>query len=199
MERGAVQGLRGHFVDILKKISIPLVVGFLAGAVEAAPSSPLSIRVQLQSLVKIRQQERKGDEIFMHITEVPLNGKGTYYQLPIFPYYWPSDFLTSIQKGVAVLWKESLACQNYDLIFSLGERDLPPWDPDDELGRVVLRLRCQNNRFTKQWHIPDLHKATFVPGKEDTFIFIGNGAKYYATFVVKAQPEKENTREPHRE
>lgn len=138
--------------------------------------------VKLQSIEAIRPQEYWGDELYISVTEFPEQGVPSRYQIPHYPGHWLSDYLKKVQ-GVT-LWKKRWdQCKNVQIIFSLVEEDLEPWDLDDLLGSVELRLRCENGKVKAQWLIPDKENTVRLEDQDGSFLFSGKKYEYRAKLL----------------
>lgn len=146
-----------------------------------------NLTVKLEAIEKIQSQELGGDELYFTITEFPLGKSPSYYQIPGYPTHWLSDHLEKIKD--IVLWKKSVrACENIDVVFSLVEKDLPPWNLDDDLGTVELKVRCENGQVKANWSIPNPKTAATILEGGSAFSFTGKNAEYHAVFKFEDKP-----------
>lgn len=148
-----------------------------------APSAlAQKISVQLTAIEKVRPQERGGDELYFNITEFPSKSTPHYYQVPNFPSHWLSEHLNKVQN--IVLWEKDIECEEHEVIFSLIEQDAAPWNIDDLLGSVKLKIACQGNQLITQW-VSESH-TTQLPAHKEGFTFKGAQAEYRAVFKIKS-------------
>lgn len=140
------------------------------------------ISLRLQKLEVIQPQEQRGDEIFLHITEFPLNSKPKHYYIPHRPAHWLSKHLAQVQN--INLWQKQGVCEPTNVLISLVEEDAEPWNINDLLGSVMLRIKCENGKINKEWSIPD-SKNTSYGDVENVFQFQGKNANYRATFLLE--------------
>lgn len=157
-----------------------------------------NLSVKLQAIEKIHSQELSGDELYFTITEFPVGKPPSYYQIPSFPTHWLSAHLGNIKD--IVLWKKSVqACENIDVIFSLVEKDLPPWNLNDDLGTVELKVRCDNGQVKANWSVPNPKTAASIIDGGSAFSFTGNKAEYHAVFKFEDKPSslKETESDPN--
>jgi hypothetical protein len=177
-------------------------LGFNAAVVNAAEE----VSVELRGLEVIRQQEKTGDELYFSVTEIPYDTKSEkgkfrlpkYYQVPNFPSHWLSKYANKIHD--VTLWKKvANTCESTDVIFSLVEQDVPPWNLDDLLGSVKLEMRCENGKMTAYWEIPNSKITARVPHSPNAFFFTGDGAEYHGTFKIEHNKNAVITKEKQME
>ncbi|MGD9592321.1 MAG: hypothetical protein AB7V32_07365, partial [Candidatus Berkiella sp.] len=132
----------------------------------------------------VQPQESGGDELYFSVTEYPAKGSPKHYQVPSFPSHWLSKYLPNVKD--IVLWKSSSSqCESADLLITLVEEDLAPWNIDDALGSVSLKVECINGKAVETWSVPDDKTASKIPSKQGAFTFDGQGAKYQAQFSIQ--------------
>ena len=138
-------------------------------------------KLKLVSLEKKQSQEQSGDELYISITEYSKNHLPRNYQVPAFPSHWLSQYVSSVKE--AVLWKKDLQeCEEAELLITLVEEDILPWNVDDSLGSLKLKLSCQNGKMQGQWVILDSKTASTIPHQKDKFSFTGNNGLYDLQF-----------------
>lgn len=103
-------------------------------------------KVQHLSLVltsiKVHQTaEKRGDEIYLDFVAYLAGKKPNFFRLPKAPHHWPSFALNRL-KDVPLLQFDLKPEENLSLAISLVEKDAKPWNSDDLLG--VMRLRVVN-------------------------------------------------------
>src|SRR5690349_20024732 len=102
----------------------------------------LEARMKLLSLEKKHTQEKSGDELYISITEYSKNNLPRNYQVPAFPSHWLSQYVNNVKD--AVLWKKDLKeCEDAELLITLVDEHIQPWNVDDSLGSLKLKLSCQ--------------------------------------------------------
>lgn len=174
-------------MNTLRLIQLFLLVsiGLSGNIASAASESKESISIKLEELEKVTSQEKGGDELYFSITEYPATSPARHYQVPSFPSHWVSDYFKSLKN--IVLWqKDMTTCEPTEIIFSLVEEDLPPWDPDDLLGSAKLKISCEAGKVVKEWTVPNKEITTEENMNDKTvFEFKGEGADYRATFKVE--------------
>jgi hypothetical protein len=140
--------------------------------------------LKLERLEKITDQEKKGDELFFSITEYPQKASPSHYQVPSFPTHWLSHHLEHVKD--IVLWKKDVTqCQNVELFISLVEEDLEPWDLNDALGSVQLKIQCENGKMTSKWEITEKESTKKIENKDSEFTFSDGKALYKAVFKLE--------------
>ncbi len=170
-----------HFVKSLKKMAFLIAIGVFASQSFAQNEQ---IAVKLKSLEMIKQQEMAGDELYISVTEFPTVGSPYHYQVPAFPTHWLSKYLSNVKD--VVIWKKNLnQCEPIDLLITLVEEDFEPWNMDDSLGSVQLKVQCVNGKAVEQWTIPDSKNTAKDSKDNNAFSFTGEGVNYKATFTLE--------------
>lgn len=169
-------------LELVKKILV-LALGFYAGHVLAQNEE---LTVKLHSLDVIKTQEKGGDELFISVSEFPVKGKAVHYQIPSYPTHWLSKYAGNVKD--IVLWnKKSNTCEPAELMFTLVEEDFEPWNMDDSIGSVALKVECINGEAVQSWTIPKQKPGISVTQEGGTFTFEGDGAKYKASFSINTK------------
>lgn len=165
-------------MNIKKSVSLLLVgMCFFAPQCFAAQN----YAVQLEWIKRIERQEERGDELYFNVTEYSNKSNPTFYQVPSFPTHWLSQYLENVKD--VVLWQKPLQeGESVQLIFSLVERDAPPWNVDDLLGSVKLNVKLDSGHLQKEWKIPNKEITERVEGKTNTFDFEGDEGHYRVKF-----------------
>lgn len=139
--------------------------------------------LKLDTIEKIKSQEKRGDELYFSITEYSSLEKARHYQVPDFPTHWLSDHLDKVKD--VTLWKKTLKNDEaVELIISLVERDFPPWNVDDLLGSIKLKLRWNNGELKKEWSIPNQAITHTVEEMSNSYRLNGDGAEYLLKLEV---------------
>lgn len=144
------------------------------------------VQIKLKSMQVQKSQEKSGDELYISITEFPKGKRPQNFQVPQFPSHWLSNHLEKFQE--VTLWQHKMKeCEPMDLLISLVEKDMQPWDIDDSLGSIKLRLHCDQGKLRTEW-IPLNSKAQSIPKSKDTFNFTGDESQYRLQFSVEDTP-----------
>jgi len=151
------------------------------------------IQVKLNSLEKVQKQEKGEDELYISVTEFPTDEAPLHYQIPTYPSHWISKYLPNVKN--VVLWQKTLDhCEPINLLISLVEQDLPPWDFDDLLGSVELKITCVNGKPQEQWIIPNPANTAKMPSNQNGFSFTGEKANYRAIFQLEQQSNQQKAK-----
>lgn len=148
----------------------------------------LPVSVKLAEIKAEKTSEKKGDELYFHVTKYSNLGHSVESRIPIFPEHWLSKQLNKV-KNVEI-WKGSLKeGESIKLIISLLDQDLPPWDADDLLGSAQLMLSNQKGKLKTEWVVPVFEETEEVemlkPGKPQHYLFKGAGSLYDVAFSVE--------------
>ena len=174
-------GVSMHLDLVLRVVA---VTGLLSLSSMVYAQSSEEITLKLKSLSVIKQQESGGDELYISVTEYPAKGTPVHYQVPSFPTHWLSKYLVNV-KDIVIWKKNSVQCTPADLLITLVEEDFEPWNMDDSLGSVALKVECVNGTAVEKWSIPDQKTTAKINNETGAFTFDGDGAKYRAQFTVE--------------
>lgn len=149
----------------------------------------IKVGLQLVSIKPITLAEKRGDEIYFSVTEYTSEKKpGISTRVPEFPLHWLSKNLDKVKD--IKLWsntiKENAAVQ---LVVSLVEQDVPPWNIDDHFGSVKITLVNDKGELKETWSMPDYNDGTKVTRNNQdnlspNFTFRAEGAEYKAKFKL---------------
>jgi hypothetical protein len=124
----------------------------------ASYADAIHAKVQLMGIELIKASEKHGDELYMTITSYPSTGQPSHVFYPEPPLYWPSKYLEKLE--ASQIWEKDLQPgDGITLVFSLIERDVPPWNTDDLIGEVKLKLRNESGKLSSEWSIPTRSKV----------------------------------------
>ncbi|MBS0288107.1 MAG: hypothetical protein JSR17_12480 [Proteobacteria bacterium] len=162
---------------------LKVIVLSLAVYTGQAFSQNEELSIKLKALDVVKTQEKGGDELFISVSEFPAQGKPLHYQIPSYPTHWLSKYLVNVKD--VVLWKkQSSTCMPAELLITLVEEDFEPWNMDDAIGSLELKIDCVNGKAVEKWTIPTQKSGANVTQQGNTFTFEGDGAKYKATFSI---------------
>ncbi len=151
------------------------------GALVNSPVFAKDLTIKLDVLEKIHAQEQSGDELYFNITEFPESKPPRHYRIPSYPSHWMSDYLKNVKN--LTLWQKSYpSCEKTDVIISLVEADLPPWNVDDLLGSVEFKVTCEQGKMHTTWAIPNKTNTAKILNSENAFAFTGDHSEYHAIF-----------------
>ena len=98
----------------------------------------IHVALYLENVTAIKSSEEV-DELYMAVTTYPSSGRPSHKQIPEFPRYWLSSHLGHVKD--VQLWKGSLKpSESVNIHLSLIERDVPPFNVDDLVGTVILKI-----------------------------------------------------------
>ena len=173
----------------MKRIILALLMSAMSLSVSAGNQS-ISPSVQLLSIKAVATAEKYGDELYMTVTSYPSKGKASHYQVPKFPLHWPSEHLGKIRN--ITLWNGNIdKGQAVELVMSLVEQDTPPWNTNDLIGTIKVKLHNKNGKLESSFSIPNMKQAGTVVktkyGKATKFEFVGADYKYELVFMLKTK------------
>ncbi len=147
----------------------------------AATAKSVKPNVSMIHLKAIKTAEKNGDELYLAVTAYPSDGQPTHYQIPKYPLHWPSAKLDSL-KNIKI-WQDKLKPgQAVTLIVSLLEQDSPPWNTDDLIGTVRIRMKNKDGQLETSWSMPNRVDAPVSvmtkKGRAEKFDLLGEGSNY---------------------
>src|SRR5690606_15255973 len=112
------------------------------------------------------------------------NEKPRHYEVPEFPLHWLSKYVDKLSN--VLLWEKVVEDeQGVSIVLSLIERDAPPWNLDDLIGSVKLKLKNEKGKLTKEWSIPNKNVTHRLSDDDNVFILTGDGGEYHIALEVK--------------
>ena len=155
----------------------------LVTALVSSSAFAKDLSIKLDVLEKIHAQEKSGDELYFTVTEFPEHKAPRHYRIPSYPTHWMSDYLKNVKN--IILWQRSLAtCEKTNVLISLVEADLPPWNVDDLLGSVEFKVTCDQGKMKTEWAIPNKENTAQIMNKEGAFAFTGDHSEYHTIFTL---------------
>ncbi len=151
-----------------------------------AIAKPSKFEVILGSIEQVKTTENMGDELYIGITEYYSDGNSEYRRIPEYPIRWTSKSLRAL-KNIS-LWSGELEDgETVELVFSLIEMDVAPWNIDDLIGTVKLKIKNENGKVRSDWvngnRIVPLHSFKKI---DKEFFLDGDGGLYnLAMHLVK--------------
>lgn len=153
----------------------------------AADAGSRQVTVKLNKIQTDMFSERSGDEVYFSVTEYKKDDTPKIYRVPMLPLHWVNKDLPTLSD--VTLWAGTVTEQQpVMLVISLLEQDLHPWDPDDHLGSIQLRISFKGNKLETTWSEPDFIDQPYVTQpnpKEPKFIMLGSDSKYMVAFSVE--------------
>lgn len=184
--------------DVMKRFALGLVLVSLSCLAFAADT--LQPRILLKRVEVIQAQENYGDEVYMVITEFAPKGANRQYTVPDYPVHWPSKHIDQIKD--ANIWQAKLADgEQIEVILEAVEHDAPPFNVDDSLGSVVVKVKNNKGKLEADWKGRTnlvKHETKQVDGtKVERFTFTSDdqGGKYALEFVLDNAPEEAQAKE----
>lgn len=148
----------------------------------------LHVTVKLLKIQAMKNVEKSGDEVYFSISEYMVKKEPILTRVPIFPLYWKSKDLSMIQD--VVLWSGDIKIDHSaSVVLTVMEQDLPPFNPDDLIGSVQVKLKNNKGKIASEWSIPkyrDQPKIEQPDSKVPKFFMYGDGSKYAVVFSVEA-------------
>jgi len=159
----------------------------------AASKHVLHPAVYMLRLKVIKTAEKNGDELYVGVTVYPSKAKPTHTQVPKYPLHWLSKHLDKLKR--VKLWDgEVQEGHSVTLILSLIEQDTPPWDTDDLIGSVRIRLKNNRGHLETSWSMPNRVDAPVSVyskyGRAEKFVLLGEGSNYEMFLALKLQKKK---------
>lgn len=173
----------------MKRILITLLLIGLTTTV-FAKNQDISVHLQLMRLKAVKMAEKNGDELYMTVAVYPSKGDASHFAVPKQPLFWPSRYLDKINN--LKIWDGKLKNNEaVTLILSLMEQDTPPWNTDDLIGSVRVRLHNKKGKLEQTWGMPnraDVPVSVMTKyGQAKQFELLGEGSNYQMFLLLKKQ------------
>lgn len=110
----------------------------------------LTVTLAVAQMQVVKKQEYTGDELYFNVAEYTKKGVQQFYRVPERPIHLRSNHLEHVKNFK--LWHNTLKeGQSAQVIVSLVEEDLAPWDLDDLIGEVKVRLKNEGGKLITDW------------------------------------------------
>jgi hypothetical protein len=176
---------------MLKKlIACCLLSMLILPAAWASNKQIITPTVRLVSMKAIQTAEQRGDELYLSVTVYPSKGKPTHTQIPKHPLYWPSRKIHEVKN--IKLWRHLLKPgEAVTIIVSLMEQDTYPWNTDDLIGSVKVKLRNNGGELESTWAMPNRIdspvRVLTKYGEVEKFVLQSDQAQYEMYFKLKGE------------
>lgn len=158
----------------------------LSFSVSAADFHPV---LYMDTIAQVKSAESYGDELYFVVTEFNSDNKNKQYTIPNYPIHWPSDALPQIKN--LKMWDGVITDgETIELVVELVEHDAPPFDVDDSIGALKVKLVNKNGALETTWL--DAQTASHTQEKDkkvtfEIFDFKGEGGDYRARFYLSQE------------
>lgn len=162
------------------------IVASITHQVLAEATVKIPCRVSLEKIELIQSSEKSGDELYVMVTAYPKNQQPSQSRTPIFPTHWLSKHLAAL-KDVSI-WEAELAeGDSIQLVLTLLEHDVPPWNIDDLIGSAKVILMNQKGKITSKWSIPEYQDLPkIIQEQASVFRFKGEQSEYVVRFNLQS-------------
>lgn len=161
-------------------------------------TTPVVLVLEDIQVVKTAAQ-LSGDEIYVNITEYSSVDKPAMHRVPEYPSHWLSKYIDKVKD--VTLWQKPIQDEeSVELIISVVESDAPPWDVDDLIGSVKLKVYIEKGKLEQEWSVPN--KAIVKSeGEKGHFVLTGDGAEYKISLKLKLdkQTEADKTKDKNKD
>lgn len=143
----------------------------------SAFAKDLTVKLELAKIQPLKIQEHWGDELYFDITEYTQQGLEQVYQVPKKPLYLSSNHLAKFKN--IELWHKTLKPEEVVLLLvSLVEADNVPWNLDDIIGIIKIRMKNEDGKLVSDWSMPNRVQTSKVTSKLRRFELKGSNAAY---------------------
>lgn len=162
----------------MKRLALCFLLALAVNPVYAKEYTPTIV---LKEIKVVKATEKSGDELYVNVTEYMPNGKTKTVNIPVSPLAWASKDLAKIKE--LKLWSNKLAeGQSADIMMTFVEQDNPPFDPDDLLGMVHLKIQNTKKGLKTLWSVREgsikSPEKDLPGGKKQEFTLTGAGGTY---------------------
>jgi hypothetical protein len=143
----------------------------------SAKTHTTPVILTLEKIEVVRTAENlSGDQVYVNITEYSSIDKPTMHRIPEYPSHWLSKYIDKVKN--VPLWNKPIKdAESVELIISVVESDAPPWDVDDLIGSVKLKVYIEKGKLEQEWSIPN-NAIVKKEGEMGHFVLTGDGAEY---------------------
>lgn len=138
----------------------------------------------------VQETDTFGDQVYVFILEKSPEGDFLQYNHPSFPFSYTKESLEQM-KPFSVWTSSFVEGDRYELIFSLFDREVMPWLPDELLGHIKLSMLFKNGQLEAQWK--GLSSDTEVLESDSMMtrrvIMQENGGKYIVDLRIAEEKE----------
>ena len=173
----------------MKKL-LTLLFLFNISVVFAANNNVIHPSVHLLSMKAVSTAEKRGDELYLNVTVFHSEGESDLFRFPAKPLYWPSEHIEKVDN--LQVWDGQLKNgESAEVLFSLVEHDMPPWNTDDLVGTVRLHIKNTQGALEASWSMPNRTDSPMSVitkhGRAEKFSLIGDHGHYDLYFMLKIQ------------
>lgn len=126
-----------------------------------------------------KQTDTYGDQVYCFILEKDPQGDFAQFTHPSFPFSFTKEGLKGM-KPFSVWHEVFVEGDRYEIIFSLFDREVMPWLPDELLGHLKIAMDWNNKNLDVEWK--ELSPHTTLDESENSMtrrvIMKENGSHY---------------------
>ena len=152
-------------------------------------SKERNVVVKLTHIEAVKTTERSGDELYFSISQYSNKETPHLFRIPMYPLHWLSKELPALKN--VKLWEGKIADnQSILLVVSLLGLDLEPFNGDDHIGSVQVKLANKQGKVISKWGQPKFVDQPEVQQpnlKIPSYIMLGDGGKYKVVFKVEVR------------
>lgn len=156
----------------LGAIVIGLVLAFSGFA------DDLVVQINVMQMLVDKSDKKNGDRLYFDIAEYRQGELQQFYRIPKKPVHFLSQAIEKVKD--VTLWRGTVKeGQAVDLAISLIEEDFPPWNLDDLIGVIKVKLQNNAGKLTTDWRMPN--KGQLISSRlaeQVRFRLTGSGADY---------------------
>ncbi|MDF2866781.1 MAG: hypothetical protein K0S11_251 [Gammaproteobacteria bacterium] len=169
----------------MKRFLVAIIGLFIAVPILA---KDLNVALTATKIRVVKQQERRGDELYFDIAEYTKDGLQQFYRVPEKPIHLLSSHLDKIKDFK--LWHNTLKDgESAQVVVSFIEEDYSPWDLDDLIGVVKLRIKNEGGKLIAHWSMPNTTNKGLLlnqDNKQHRFVLTGSSANYQLDLQLTA-------------
>ena len=154
----------------------------------ASNNKVVSTKLDLTAIKAVKTTEKHGDELYIDVLVYTSKGKPKHYRIPHYPLHWPSDITHKLHD--LNIWEGKLQPnESVTILVSLIEMDAPPWDTDDLIGSIRVRLKNDKGNLITSWSMPNrVDSPTAIIGRNgrvEKFLLLGDNSNYEVFLRLK--------------
>jgi hypothetical protein len=137
------------------------------------------VSLWIDKIEVFKETDLYGDQIYCFILEKDPHGDFAQFTVPSFPFSFTKEGVKAMKPFV--VWHEVFVEDDvFDIIFSLFDREVMPWLPDELLGHLRLSMLLKNGHLETQWQPLSAHTSieTLSSDMERRILMRENGGDY---------------------
>lgn len=123
---------------------------FIIASMFASLLSAVEVSLWIDKIDIYKQTDTFGDQVYCFILEKDPHGDFAQFSHPSFPFSFTKEGLKGL-KPFSVWHEVFVDKDHYEVIFSLFDREVMPWLPDELLGHLKIAMTWHDKNLDVEW------------------------------------------------